>query len=64
MFCQYVCVCITCVSGAHRGQKKRSDSLELKLQMVVSSHVCAGDLNQGPLYEKQMVLIPELALQP
>lgn len=31
-------VCPTCLPGAHRSQKKTSDPVELKLQMVVSYH--------------------------
>jgi hypothetical protein len=38
--CMYVC---TCMLGAHRSQKRTSDSLELELQMFVSHHVGAGN---------------------
>ncbi|GAB1301765.1 Potassium channel subfamily U member 1 [Apodemus speciosus] len=37
----------------HRCQKRVSDPLELKLQMVVSHHICAGKLNLDPLEEQQ-----------
>jgi hypothetical protein len=35
-----MCLCATCMSGAHRRQNK-SDLLELALQMVVTHHVDA-----------------------
>lgn len=38
-----VCKCIPCVLGAYRGQKRVSDPLGLKLQIVVSCHV--GSVN-------------------
>ena len=46
MFCLHVCLCITCMPGAHRGQKRASDSLELELQMVVS-HCVARSLRSS-----------------
>lgn len=36
----------TCTSGACRGQKRASDPLELKLRMVVSHQVGAGNRTQ------------------
>lgn len=39
----YVCVNHTCVSTPHQGQKRTSDHLELKLNMLVTSHVDAGN---------------------
>jgi hypothetical protein len=41
-----VCVCVQCVSGAHRGRKRPSDLMELELQLVVSHHVSAGNQNR------------------
>lgn len=49
-----VCVCVrgrggeglsVCVPvpGAHRGQKRPSDTLKMELGMVVSHHVASGD---------------------
>jgi hypothetical protein len=32
----FICLCITRMSGAHGGQKRTSDPLELVLQIVVS----------------------------
>lgn len=37
----HVSLCTTCVPVAHRYQKRTSDPLELKLQMVMSLHVGA-----------------------
>ena len=39
------------------------DSLELKLQMVVSGHV-DGELSPGPLQEHPVLLTTEASLQP
>jgi hypothetical protein len=44
VFCSKVCLCTTCMPGACRGQKRASDSLELKRvwwPMDVSHHVGA-----------------------
>lgn len=40
--CKYVCLCTTCMSGAHGGQKV-SDPLELESQMLVSCHMGSGN---------------------
>ena len=43
------CMCVyvyTCVLGAHEGQKRASDPIELALQMVVSVHVGAWNRTQ------------------
>lgn len=32
----HVCQCITCIPGAHRGQKRASDLLQLELWTVVN----------------------------
>lgn len=32
-------MCTTCMTGTHEDQKKASDSLELKLQVIVSHHM-------------------------
>lgn len=39
-------MCTTFVSGAHRGQKKASDSLKLGLWIIVSHHVSAEHRTQ------------------
>lgn len=36
-------LCTTCVPGVPRGQKKESESLDLKLHLAVSCHVDAGN---------------------
>jgi hypothetical protein len=36
--CMYGCLCTTCMSGTHRGQKRVSDPVDLELQMVVSHY--------------------------
>ena len=41
IFCLHVCLCIMCVPGACRGQKRASDPVELELQIVVRCHVDA-----------------------
>jgi hypothetical protein len=38
-----VCLCVTCMTGAHEGQKRVLDPLEQNLQIVVSHHVTAGN---------------------
>lgn len=42
LFFLHVCPCTMCMSGAHTGQKKVSDCLELKLQVVMIQYVGAG----------------------
>lgn len=39
--CWYVCTMH--VFGAQRGQKRKSTTLKLELQMVVGHHACAGN---------------------
>jgi hypothetical protein len=46
MFCLHVCMYITCVPGAHKGQNRALDSLGLELETVVSCHVDAGSYDQ------------------
>ena len=43
VFCLRVYLCNTCVSGAHRSQKRALDPLDLELQMVVGRHVSEGN---------------------
>jgi hypothetical protein len=42
VFCMHLCLCITRVPGASRGQEV-SDPSELELLMVMSYHVGTGD---------------------
>lgn len=42
MFCQHGCFCATCMSDAHKTQKRGSDSLELGLQVVISHYRVLG----------------------
>ena len=60
----FICMRVlpTCMS-AHRmlnwcpqRQERVSEPLELELQMVVTSHVGAGNLNPGPLEEQTVLL--------
>lgn len=51
----YIYLCITCVPGALRGQKRVLDPLKLELRMVVSHCVC-WELNLGPLFSAPSVL--------
>lgn len=42
--CFDVCLYAACVSAAHEGQEKASDSLELELKTcLLSIHVCSGN---------------------
>lgn len=43
VFILFVCMCITCVPDDNRGLKRILDSLELKLQMVLSHHLHVGN---------------------
>jgi hypothetical protein len=58
----YICAPLTCCvcSG---GQKRASDSLELKLHVAVSFRECQ-ELNSGPLQEQQVCLMAKPHLQP
>ena len=62
--CVCVCVCIIWMPGAHGGQKRTLDPLELKLLMVVSHHV-EPRIQAGPLQEQQVLLttLPTLQVQ-
>lgn len=62
MLCLHVCICTTCVSIVHGGQKKLSNPLELKLQIIVIRHVGAG--NQIWVLCKKVPLTPGPPLQP
>jgi hypothetical protein len=42
-FCLHVYLCIVCGPGVRGGQRKASDPLSLKLQMVVSHREGAGN---------------------
>ena len=50
--------------GDGRGQKRALNFLELELQMSVSCHVGAGELNPSPLEEQPELLTTEPFLQP
>ena len=39
--CLHVCTCMTCMPGAHRGQKKALAPPDLELVMIMSHHVGA-----------------------
>uniref|UniRef100_A0A8C8ULU8 Uncharacterized protein n=1 Tax=Peromyscus maniculatus bairdii TaxID=230844 RepID=A0A8C8ULU8_PERMB len=47
VFCLHVCLGIVCIPGSHRSQKRRSDLLEMELQIIVRCHV--GARNQTPV---------------
>lgn len=34
--CLHACICVVCMPGTHRSQKKTSDHLEQKLQIATS----------------------------
>lgn len=57
-------MCTTCVPGAHRGQRKASDLLELELLMVVDtmSYVTAG-IEPGSSARQQALFTAEPSLQ-
>lgn len=56
------------VPRVHRysgGQKRVSDVLDLKLQVVVNDLIVgAGNQNPAPLQEQQAILMTKLSLQP
>ena len=54
----HVCLCIMCMPGACRSQKRALDALELEVQMAVSCHVGAG-VEAGTLKEQLVLLIAE-----
>lgn len=56
-------MCPICVPGAHGGQKRVLDSLELELQMVVSCHRVLGTEPRSP-GRAMSTLNPEPSLQP
>lgn len=45
--CLHVSLCAMCMPGAHNGQKRAPDHLELGLQMVVSCHVGMLGIRHG-----------------
>ena len=52
-----------CTTHSYRGQKKTLDVPELKLQVVVSYVVDAGESNPGPLWEQRVILMAEPTVQ-
>lgn len=60
-YCEFPC--IPC-SGAHRCQKRGSDLLELKTQMIVSCHCGSWPQNRGLLREQKALLTSESPLRP
>lgn len=47
-------MCTTCMLGAHEGQNRTSDPLQLELQMLVSDLLCVyWESNPEPLEEHQ-----------
>lgn len=52
VFCLYICICTTCVSGALEAQKNGLDALEWGCQVVVSHHCERWELNPVPLRER------------
>lgn len=47
------------------GQKRVSDVLDLKLQVIVNDLIVgAGNQNPAPLHEQQVILVTKLSLQP
>ena len=53
-----------CLLGVLGGQKRVLDPLGLELQVAVSYHGGAGELNPGPLEEEPVLLTPEPSPQP
>lgn len=51
-----LCVCITCLPGVHRGQRRETDPPELELQ-VMSSHVSVGNSTCVLCKNSQWVLL-------
>lgn len=63
----WVCLCTTCMSGAHVGQKRvldsLLDSLELEYTQLLATSGC-WELNLGHLKEQTMFLTAEPSLWP
>lgn len=57
VFSQHICLCTTCVSGACRGQKRKSESLEVELKTLVSCHMGVWE---SDLEEQQVLLLAAL----
>lgn len=38
-----LCICTMFKTGAHEGQKRELDSLEVELQLLMSCHMSAGN---------------------
>lgn len=43
MLCMHACLCAKYISGTSRGHKSMPDSMNLKLQMIMSNHVSVGN---------------------
>lgn len=43
MFYLHVPMCITCMTGAHGGQKRTPEPLKLELKVLEGSHAGAGN---------------------
>ena len=48
VFCLHVCICTTFLLGAHGGQKRVLDSLEIELWVVINHCVGAGNQTWVP----------------
>lgn len=57
MLCTDICLCATCGPGAHKGQERTPDPLDLELDMVVSHNV-------GPRNRSTLNAMPSLQASP
>lgn len=46
MSCRNVCMCIICMAGIQKAQKRVLSLLELELYMVATHHVCGRNWNE------------------
>ena len=60
MICLHVCLCTTCIVGAHGSQSVWLHPLKLELQIVVHLHLSAETQTQG---KQPILLISEPSLQ-
>lgn len=64
VFCLHVCICTVCMHGAHWGQKKPSESLELELEMAVNDHVGSRNWTWVPCKNKCLSFATGPSFQP
>lgn len=64
VFCLQVCLCTTCTSDVHTGQKRVSDPSRPGVTEGCELPCGCWELNPGPLQEQPVLLATEPSLQP